>query len=233
MKVQYHIKGYVHFSLIIKLLMEKHLVTLITGAAGNLGGLLAQHMIKQNYPLHLLIHKNEIPFKVESESDVKVFKGDLAFPHTLIEPCKGVDAIVHFAGVLFKSSPEKFLPITNTEYFINLVNVAIESGVKKIILISFPHVEGETTPEQPAQGILTGNPDSVHGKTRLLEEKYLFEKNKKFPDSSDFTSCRHDIWKRNTNDRCCEMAGKKMASWNLEKGNLDSPYIIARFFKGR
>ena len=63
---------------------------------------------------------------------------------------KGVDVIVHFAGVLFKANPERFLNTTNTEYFKNLVNVAKENGVRRIILISFPHVEGPTSIEKPA-----------------------------------------------------------------------------------
>ncbi len=43
---------------------------------------------------------------------------------------------------------------------------------------------------------------------------------KKFSGSSNFTPCRHDIWKRNTNDRCCEMAGKKMASYYGDTGRM-------------
>jgi nucleoside-diphosphate-sugar epimerase len=46
--------------------------------------------------------------------------------------------------------------------------------VKRIILISFPHVEGETFIDNPAYGKLDGNPESVHAKTRLEEEKLLF-----------------------------------------------------------
>ena len=53
--------------------------------------------------------------------------------------------------------------------------MAVEQKVKRIILISFPHVEGESSPEKPTKGIAEGNPESVHAKTRLEEEKYLLE----------------------------------------------------------
>ena len=56
------------------------------------------------------------------------------------------------------------------------METAIEQKVKRIILISFPHVEGETTPEQPACGSLNKKPISSHAQTRLEEEKQLFEK---------------------------------------------------------
>lgn len=41
-------------------------------------------------------------------------------------------------------------------------------------MISFPHVEGPTSRKRPAKGSLNGDPISVHARTRLEEEKYLF-----------------------------------------------------------
>jgi len=138
---------------------------LITGAAGNLGGLLANSLQDRN--LHLLTHKKEVSEDLKNRSKIKLFKADLEKKETLYSALKGVNTIVHFAGVLFKARPEKFLPITNTLYFNNLLDVAIEQGVQRIILVSFPHVEGETTPQNPATGRLDGNPISVHAATRL------------------------------------------------------------------
>ena len=39
--------------------------------------------------------------------------------------------------------------MTNLEFVKNIVTVAQEAKVGKIILVSFPHVEGESTPESP------------------------------------------------------------------------------------
>jgi nucleoside-diphosphate-sugar epimerase len=41
--------------------------------------------------------------------------------------------------------------------------------------LSFPHVEGPTTPEQPATRRLDVEPISVHARTRLAAERYLLE----------------------------------------------------------
>ena len=147
---------------------------LITGSAGNLGTLLAEHL--QDRSLHLFIHKKDVAETLKNRSNIQVFRGDLAKKETLYPAVKSVDTIVHFAGVLFMANPEKFLHTTNTLYFDNLLDVAIEEGVKRIILISFPHVEGETTPENPATGRLDGSPISVHAATRLQEEKDMFRK---------------------------------------------------------
>ena len=130
----------------------------ITGAAGNLGGLLVRELISKNMNLHLLIHKKDVSGELRSHSCVSVFRTDLNKPETLVDALKNVDVIVHFAGVLFKSNPRKFLPVTNMLYFNNLLEIAIKEKVKRIILISIPHVEGETTPETPARGSLNGHP---------------------------------------------------------------------------
>ncbi len=147
---------------------------LITGAAGNLGGLLANHLKDSGVNLHLLTHKKDVTANLKENPNIKTFKADLSRKETLDDALINVDVIVHFAGILFKNNPEKFLPITNTVYFNNLLEKAKEHKVKRIILISFPHVEGETTIENPAKGKLTGTPTSVHAQTRLEEEKLLF-----------------------------------------------------------
>ncbi len=147
----------------------------ITGAAGNLGNLLSYGLVKEEVELNLLIHNKKISKDLSSKKNVSIFKVDLAKEDTLSDALHDVDTIIHFAGVLFKANPEKFLPKTNTQYFKNLLNIAVKQQVKRVILISFPHVEGETFPDKPATGILDGNPISSHAQTRLEEEKFLFK----------------------------------------------------------
>lgn len=153
---------------------------LITGAAGNLGNLLANYLAKESLHLNLMYHHKQINADLSNRDNVSVFKADLSDRSTIMKSFEGVDTVIHFAGVLFKSNPEKFLPTTNTQYFRNLTEVAIEKNVRRVILVSFPHVEGETFPDKPAKGILDGNPTSVHARTRLEEERILFENEDKF-----------------------------------------------------
>ena len=152
----------------------------ITGAAGNLGGLLAEAMKERAVELNLLIHRKDVADDLKGRTNVSVFRTDLAVPGSLVEALAGVDVVVHFAGVLFQANPEKFLPVTNTTYFRNLLNVAVHQRVRRVILISFPHVEGETMPDAPARGSLDGSPRSVHAQTRLEEERLLFESAEKY-----------------------------------------------------
>lgn len=147
----------------------------ITGAAGNLGGLLAWRMKDMKVNLNLLIHNKDVADDLKKKDNISVFKVDLAKKETLFSAFKHVDVVIHFAGILFRANPEKFLPTTNTQYFKNLLTVAVRQKVKRVILISFPHVEGESTPDNPARGVLSGSPRSVHARTRLEEEKLLFQ----------------------------------------------------------
>ncbi|MFP4573348.1 MAG: NAD-dependent epimerase/dehydratase family protein [Desulfobacterales bacterium] len=150
---------------------------LITGAAGNLGSLLSRYILKNEKDLNLILmeHQKKVPNDISDNPRADVRNADLSVPETLHECLGGADVIVHFAGVLFKADPEKFLPETNTQYFKNLVVAAKRKNIKKIILISFPHVEGPTSRENPATGRLDGTPVSVHAQTRLEEEQYLFK----------------------------------------------------------
>lgn len=147
----------------------------ITGAAGNLGSLLAHGLKESDVNLHLMIHRKDVDESLKQKGNVDIFTVDLSKPETLSEALQDVGVVVHFAGILFKAHPEKFLPVTNTQYFRNLLDVAVRQKVKRIILISFPHVEGKCTPENPAIGHLDGNPESMHACTRLEEERLLFE----------------------------------------------------------
>jgi len=147
---------------------------LITGAAGNLGSFLARELLPGPHQLRLLIHRRELPFSIAGATNASVVRADLGEPATIPDICRDVGCIVHFAGVLFAPNPEEFLPKTNLGYVKNLVAAALAVRVRKFILISFPHVEGETCPDKPATDRLDGQPNSVHAQTRLAAEQHLF-----------------------------------------------------------
>ncbi|HET7012205.1 MAG TPA: NAD(P)-dependent oxidoreductase [Anaerolineales bacterium] len=149
---------------------------LITGAAGNLGSALARHLLASRHRLRLMTHRTPLAADLSSSPRVEPIAADLSQPDSLERACTGVDCIVHFAGVLFAPRPERFLPTTNHAYVSNLVEAAIEERVRRFILISFPHVEGPTTPDRPATGRMDARPISVHAQTRLAAERTLFEK---------------------------------------------------------
>ena len=146
---------------------------LIAGATGNLGSLLTKHLLSAPDHLRLLTHKRALPFDLPPGANAEMVRGDLNDPASLRTVCENIDCVVYLAGVLFQPHPEKFLHRTNTVYAQNLIEAALAASVRKFILISFPHVEENTTPDNPAKGVSDVEPKSIHARTRLAAEKYL------------------------------------------------------------
>lgn len=151
---------------------------LITGASGNLGSQVAQHLLAGRHHLYLALHSSALPSDLVDHPKVNVRRMDLSCPETLPPACAGIDCIVHLAGVLFAPLPERFLPRTNVGYVTDLVKAAKGAGVRKFILVSLPHAEGETTPDHPAVGRLDATPGVIHFRTRLEAERVLIDATK-------------------------------------------------------
>lgn len=147
---------------------------LIAGAAGNLGSHLVQRLLPTSHQLRLLIHRSPLAFDITGHANASVVRADLANPSSLEAACSGVDCAVHIAGVLFVPLPERVLPETNVGYVRNLLSAAKQANVRKFILVSFPHAEGESDPDHPATGRLDAKPAVVHFRTRLEAERLLF-----------------------------------------------------------
>lgn len=154
---------------------------LIVGASGNLGSHLSKHLLGSPHRLRLLTHNRALPFDLPQSANAEIIQADLNEPSSLHSACNGVDCIVYLAGVLFRPQKEKFLHQTNTVYVQNIVDIALSAAVQKFILVSFPHVEENTTPHARAMGKLDVHPVSIHAHTRLEAEKYLFQ------------ACEHEI----------------------------------------
>jgi len=149
---------------------------LITGAAGNLGGLLARHLLPAGHHLRLMYHRRPLPDDLLAAPNAHPVRADLRDPSTLGPAVRDANVVVHFAGVLFAPRPEVFLHESNTRWFSNLLTSALAAKVERVILISFPHVEGPSSPDHPATGRLDRKLISVHAQTRLEEEVLLFER---------------------------------------------------------
>jgi nucleoside-diphosphate-sugar epimerase len=113
---------------------------------------------------------------------VEAVQADLGDPSTIVPSVAGIDVVVHVAGVLFAPRPERVLPISNGRWFANLLDAALAAGVRKIVLASFPQVEGPTTVDRPATGRLDREPVSVHARKRLEAERLLMARAELVPE---------------------------------------------------
>jgi nucleoside-diphosphate-sugar epimerase len=146
---------------------------LVIGASGNLGAQFAAALLRAGHTVRLGFHRTPLPESLVQCERADPFQLDLDDAASVRAAVDGVDAVVYCAGVLFAPDPEKFMRRTNYEWARTAVDASVAAGVGRFILLSFPHIEEGTTPEQPGTGSLDVEPRAIHASTRLEAERYV------------------------------------------------------------
>lgn len=113
---------------------------LLTGAAGGLGTLMRDLLPAYGYELRLFDLR-----PVEGAPEAIV--ADLADKAAVREAVRGVDAIIHLAGISLEAPFEKILA-ANIAGTYNLYEAAHDEGVQRVVFASSNHAVGFT----PARG---------------------------------------------------------------------------------
>ncbi|EST21118.1 NAD-dependent epimerase/dehydratase family protein [Streptomyces niveus] len=116
--------------------MPQPRTVLLTGAAGGLGTLMRGLLPAYGYELRLF---DATP--IEGEPDA--ITADLGDKHALREAVRGVDAIIHLAGISLEASFDKILR-ANIEGTYNLYEAAREEGTGRVVFASSNHAVGFT-----------------------------------------------------------------------------------------
>ncbi|MCM2418684.1 MULTISPECIES: NAD-dependent epimerase/dehydratase family protein [unclassified Streptomyces] len=139
---------------------------LLTGAAGGVGTLMRELLPAYGYELRLL--------------DVRPVAGapdavtaDLTDADALREAVRGVDAIIHLAGISLEAPFEKILR-SNIEGTYHLYEAARQEGVRRVVFASSNHAVGFTprpTGDDPLIPIGTPHrPDTFYGLSKCFGE---------------------------------------------------------------
>ena len=105
----------------------------ITGATGLLGSCLIRMLSTQTGGIKAL-YRTDIPF---NHPGIEWIKGDLFDTVLLEETMPGIDEVYHCAGkISFNPRDKKQLFKTNVEGTANIVNAALNAGVKKLLHVS-------------------------------------------------------------------------------------------------
>lgn len=116
--------------------MPQPRTVLLTGAAGGLGTLMRGLLPAYGYELRLF---DATP--IEGEPDA--ITADLGDKHALREAVRGVDAIIHLAGISLEAPFDKILR-ANIEGTYNLYEAAREEGTGRVVFASSNHAVGFT-----------------------------------------------------------------------------------------
>lgn len=165
----------------------KDKVVLITGGTGSFGIKFTQIVLKKYSPDKLIIFSrdemkqyemNKI-FSTERYKNIRYFIGDVRDPDRLHRAFHDVDIIIHAAALKIVPTAE-YNPFevvkTNIIGAENVINIAVDNGVKKVIALSTDKA---------------ANPINLYGATKLCAEKMFIAANNYSSGRTKFSVVRY------------------------------------------
>ena len=140
---------------------EKDSVFLVTGGAGFIGSNLCEALLNMGYRVRCLddlsTGKREHVELFQDHSDYTFLEGDIKDPDLCMEACRGVDYVLHQAA--WGSVPRSIeMPLfycsNNITGTVNMMEAAIQNGVKKFVYASISSVYCDERNVQKKEGIV-------------------------------------------------------------------------------
>jgi dihydroflavonol-4-reductase len=126
---------------------KKQLMILVTGGTGFLGAYILRELVQRGLPVRAIRRSAKLPFFIDKSILEKVewVEGDILDVVSLQEAMQGVDRIIHSAAVVsFHSADRERMRQVNVDGTANVVNVALEEGVRRLVHISSVAALGRT-----------------------------------------------------------------------------------------
>jgi UDP-N-acetylglucosamine 4,6-dehydratase len=159
-------------------------VVLITGGTGSFGQKFTEVIVNNYKPKKVIIFSRDEMKQYEmqkrfNQDCLRYFIGDVRDPDRLHRAFRGVDIVIHAAALKIVPSAE-YNPFeavkTNVIGSENVINIAIDNGVKKVIALSTDKA---------------ANPVNLYGATKLCAEKMFIAANNYSPDGTIFSVVRY------------------------------------------
>ena len=121
---------------------------LVTGGTGFLGAYIIKNLVEKGHAVRAIRRSAKAPFFIDSAIWEKVewVDGDVLDVVSLSDAMQGIDSVVHSAAVVsFTREKRKEMYKVNIEGTENVVNIALESGVRRLLHVSSVAALGRTT----------------------------------------------------------------------------------------
>jgi UDP-N-acetylglucosamine 4,6-dehydratase len=150
---------------------------LITGGTGSFGRAFIQTVLSEHNPTRVVVFSRDELKQYEMRSEfqddrIRYFIGDVRDRHRLTRALRGIDYVVH-AAALKQVDTAEYNPFeyiaTNIQGSQNVVEAALDSGVKKVIALSTDKAS---------------SPINLYGATKLVADK-LFQSANNYAGSQD------------------------------------------------
>ena len=120
---------------------------LITGGTGYLGSYIIKHLVEKNYAVRAIRRGNKLPTWISKEITDKVewVEGDILDVVALQDAMESVDTVIHSAAIVsFLRKDREQMYQVNVEGTANVVNMALEKNVSRLVHISSVAALGRT-----------------------------------------------------------------------------------------
>ena len=120
---------------------------LVTGGTGFLGAYIIKELVEKGYSVKAIRRSNKLPFFIPADvlNKVEWIQGDILDISSLEEAMEETDAVIHAAAKVSTNPRErKEMYKTNIDGTCNVVNIALEKKIKKLVYISSVAALGRT-----------------------------------------------------------------------------------------
>jgi nucleoside-diphosphate-sugar epimerase len=122
-------------------------MVLVTGGTGFIGAYIIKELVEKGYPVRAIRRSNKLPFFIAPEilSKVEWVNGDVLDIISLNDALQGVESVIHSAAVIsFYKKERKNMYLVNAGGTANVVNLALENNIKRLVHISSISALGRT-----------------------------------------------------------------------------------------
>lgn len=122
-------------------------MVLVTGGTGFLGSYIIKQLIEGGYVVRAIKRSNKLPFWIDKSivNKVEWVEGDVLDVVALQDAMEGIDTIIHSAAVVsFAKKDREQMYQVNVDGTANVVNMALEKNVRRLVHISSVAALGRT-----------------------------------------------------------------------------------------
>lgn len=119
---------------------------LVTGATGFLGSYIARVLLQRGYPVRAIARaSSDRSLLGEAAGSIEWIESDLLDPFGMEEAMQGIETVYHSAAIIsFHKSEVPWMIQVNRDGTANVVNAALEAGVKNLLHVSSVAALGRT-----------------------------------------------------------------------------------------
>ena len=148
---------------------------LLTGASGFIGSHLAEHLLSRGYTLRCLLRKTSSTAWLK-DLPIEYVYGDLFARDALAQAVRGVDLVIHNAGVTKAKTREEYFQANagGTKNILEAV-LAENPQIKRFLFVSSQTAVGPSPSAAPISEDVAPHPITTYGRSKLQAEQECLE----------------------------------------------------------